>query len=57
MLGRDGEKYKPGDLQTSKFSVKTNRLLPAAMLWANGVSVKEIKEPVQKTWNGTILHR
>jgi hypothetical protein len=39
-------------LQTSKFSVKTNRLLPAAMLWANGVSVKDIKEPVQKTWNG-----
>jgi hypothetical protein len=39
-------------LQTSKFSVKSNRLLPAAMLWANGVSVKDIKEPVQKTWNG-----
>ncbi|HEY1200110.1 MAG TPA: heparinase, partial [Niastella sp.] len=39
-------------LQTSKFNVKSNRLLPAAMLWANGVSVKEIKEPAQKTWNG-----
>jgi hypothetical protein len=39
-------------LQTSKFNVKTNRLLPAAMLWANGISIKDIKEPVQKTWNG-----
>jgi hypothetical protein len=39
-------------LQTSKFNVKSNRLLPAAMLWANGVSVKDIKEPAQKNWNG-----
>jgi hypothetical protein len=39
-------------LQTSKFNAKSNRLLPAAMLWANGVKVKNIKEPAQKTWNG-----
>ncbi|MFT3822775.1 MAG: heparinase II/III family protein [Chitinophagaceae bacterium] len=39
-------------LQTSTFNVKTNRLLPAAMLWANGVSVKDIKEPAKKVWDG-----
>jgi hypothetical protein len=39
-------------LQTARFNVKSNRFLPAAMLWANGVSVKDIKEPEQKVWNG-----
>jgi hypothetical protein len=39
-------------LQRNTFNAKSSRLLPAALLWANGVGVKEIKEPVQKTWNG-----
>ena len=30
----------------------TNRLLPAIMLWSNGVSIKSIKPPASKLWVG-----
>lgn len=41
-----------GYLLTSRFNARTNRLLPAAMLWGKGVSVKEISEPVKNSWDG-----
>lgn len=39
-------------LLASTFNVKSNRLLPAAMLWANGVTVNSMLEPVKKVWDG-----
>lgn len=34
------------------FNVKTNRLLPAALLWANGVKPEAIGDSVQALWYG-----
>lgn len=39
-------------LLESRYNARSNRLLPAAMIWAKGISVDKIVEPVQKTWAG-----
>jgi hypothetical protein len=39
-------------LQESKFNARTNRLLPAALIWANGISADNITLPKVKTWSG-----
>lgn len=39
-------------LLASTFNINANRLFPAAMLWANGVTLQSIHEPEKKTWNG-----
>ena len=36
----------------SKFNARTNRLLPAAMIWGKGIATEKITEPAQKTWAG-----
>lgn len=41
-----------GYLQESKYNARTNRLLPAAMLWGKGISIDQIKAPAQRTWAG-----
>ncbi|WP_345953987.1 heparinase II/III family protein [Mucilaginibacter sp. PAMB04168] len=39
-----------GYLQTSKFNAKTNRLLPAAMIWAGNTNADAIKAPADLMW-------
>jgi hypothetical protein len=39
-------------LQNGQFHAPSNRLLPAALLWANGVTVKDIREPAKNIWEG-----
>ncbi|QEC41511.1 heparinase II/III domain-containing protein [Pseudobacter ginsenosidimutans] len=39
-------------LLESKFNARTNRLLPAAMIWGKGIATEKINEPAQKTWAG-----
>lgn len=39
-------------LEESKFNARSNRLLPAALVWASGVSVDRIAAPLKKTWSG-----
>ncbi|MFN0291298.1 heparinase II/III domain-containing protein [Pedobacter helvus] len=39
-------------LQTSKYNVKTNRLLPAAMIWGKGVKLDEMIAPRTNLWFG-----
>ncbi len=39
-------------LQTSKYNVKTNRLLPAAMIWGKGVKLGEMTAPKINLWFG-----
>ena len=39
-------------LQTSKYNVKTNRLLPAAMIWGKGVKLNEMIAPKTNLWFG-----
>lgn len=39
-------------LQTSKYNVKTNRLLPAAMIWGKGIKLNEMAAPKTNLWFG-----
>ena len=39
-------------LVESRFNARTNRLLPAAMIWGKGIAIEKIREPVQRTWAG-----
>lgn len=39
-------------LLTSKYNVKSNRLLPAAMIWAKGVKINDIATPTTNLWFG-----
>jgi hypothetical protein len=39
-------------LQSSKFNAKTNRLLPAAMIWAGSINTVAIKPPLELMWWG-----
>ncbi len=35
-------------LLESRYNARSNRLLPAAMIWAKGISIDKIKEPAKK---------
>jgi len=39
-------------LKTSKYNVKTNRLLPAAMIWGKGMKPSEMTSPKTNLWFG-----
>jgi hypothetical protein len=39
-------------LLESRYNARSNRLLPAAMIWGKGISIDKIKEPAKKTWAG-----
>jgi len=39
-------------LLTSKYNVKSNRLLPAAMIWGKGIKVNDITVPTTNFWFG-----
>ncbi|MGN6420870.1 MAG: heparinase II/III domain-containing protein [Pseudobacter sp.] len=39
-----------GYLQDGKLNVRSNRLLPAALIWGKNIKVEKIKIPSQKTW-------
>lgn len=39
-----------GYLQEGKFNAKSNRLLPAALIWGSNIDAEKIKMPAQKTW-------
>jgi hypothetical protein len=41
-----------GYLETGKFNAKTNRLLPAALIWAGGVNIDQISPPASLFWSG-----
>ncbi|MBD1420839.1 heparinase II/III domain-containing protein [Sphingobacterium chuzhouense] len=40
-------------LERQKFNEKSNRLLPLAMLWADGIDVNKIQAPTTKLWHAT----
>ncbi|WP_295767900.1 heparinase II/III family protein [uncultured Mucilaginibacter sp.] len=39
-------------LQTKKFNAKSNRILPAAIIWAGTTNISAAKPPVNKIWQG-----
>lgn len=48
-----GVLYREKDyLLSSKFNQKTNRLLPAAMIWASKAQINKVGNPDQNTWFG-----